>query len=212
MGDTKDNTLDRRQLLIRTMPACGLACLASAGLPGVAALAQEAAQEGSGQEPHKFDVQRDMKLSRKQLAQIENRQLFDFIRTLQAELEYRELLRLLNLHSANVGKQVGESQRANSPDGEFQTFVATFRPPRYASSLTHEIVEDSEKVFELRVTECLWATVFREARLDGEIGHAAVCNMDYYWPPAFNPDFKMERDKTLMQGDDCCNHRYIDTT
>jgi len=27
-----------------------------------------------------------------------------------------------------------------------------------------------------------------------------------------NPDFIMERDKTLMQGDDHCNHRYIDTT
>jgi hypothetical protein len=26
-------------------------------------------------------------------------------------------------------------------------------------------------------------------RLDGEIGHAAVCNMDYTWPTAFNPDF-----------------------
>ena len=46
----------------------------------------------------------------------------------------------------------------------------------------------------------------------GEIGHAAVCNMDYYWPPAFNPDLIMERDKTLMQGHDHCNHRYIDTT
>ena len=27
----------------------------------------------------------------------------------------------------------------------------------------------------------------------------------------FNPAFKMERTKTLMEGDDCCNHRYIDT-
>jgi hypothetical protein len=212
MEDRKGNTLDRRQLLIRTMPACGLACLASAGLPGVAAIAQEATQEAAGQEPHKFDVQNDLKLSRKQIVQLQNSSLFDFIRTLQTEMEYPELLRLLNANSANSGRRTGETQRANSPDGEFQTFVATFRPPRYANALTHEIVEDSEKVFELRVTECVWATVFREAGLDGEIGHAAVCNMDYYWPPAFNPDFKMERDQTLMQGDDCCNHRYIDTT
>jgi hypothetical protein len=47
--------------------------------------------------------------------------------------------------------------------------------------------------------------------MGGEIGHAALCNMDYYWPPAFNKDFKMERTKTLMQGHDCCDHRYIDT-
>jgi hypothetical protein len=29
---------------------------------------------------------------------------------------------------------------------------------------------------------------------------------------AFNKNFKMERDKTLMQGDAYCNHRYLDTT
>ena len=72
-------------------------------------------------------------------------------------------------------------------------------------------MEDTEKVFEMRVTECLSATVYREAGFEGDIGHAAVCNMDYSWPPAFNPDFKMERSKTLMQGHDCCNHRYINT-
>ena len=208
MEDGKGNTVDRRQLLIRTMPACALACLGSSALPGVAALAQEASE----QELHKFDVQRDAKLSRKQVVQIENSKLFDFIRTLQTELEEPELLRLLNANSANTGRRAGENQRRNSPDGEFQTFVATFRPPRYAGALTHEIVEDSKKVFELRVTECVWAAAFREAGLDGVIGHAAVCNMDYYWPTAFNPDFIMERDRTLMQGHDHCNHRYIDTT
>jgi len=58
----------------------------------------------------------------------------------------------------------------------------------------------------------LWASVFRDAGLGGEIGHAAVCNMDFFWPRAFNKRFKMERSKALMQGHECCNHRYIDTT
>jgi hypothetical protein len=79
------------------------------------------------------------------------------------------------------------------------------------NSLTGEVVQDTESVFELRVTECISEAVFREAGLAGEIGHAAVCNMDYTWPVAFNADFKMERSKTLMQGHDCCNHRYINS-
>ena len=59
------------------------------------------------------------------------------------------------------------------------------------------------------VTECVWAATYRDAGLGGEIGHAAVCHMDYSWPPAFNSSIKMERSKTLMQGHECCNHRYI---
>jgi hypothetical protein len=199
--------LDRRELLTRTAPACAMACLGLWKVPEALA----ATTEAGGQEVHKFDVTREVEMSVRRTVQMENTELFNFIRHARAEIGDQELIRLLKVHSAAVGRSVGEQQARNSPDTGFQTFVATFRPPRYANSLTHEVVEDSETAFELRVTECVWASVFREAGLDGEIGHAAVCNMDYHWPTAFNPKFRMERDRTLMQGHDHCNHRYVDT-
>ncbi|MGD8698756.1 MAG: L-2-amino-thiazoline-4-carboxylic acid hydrolase [Gemmatimonadales bacterium] len=140
------------------------------------------------------------------------RGLIQFIQILRKEIDEPELVRLLDLMSADIGRQVGARQARNSPDTSFQTFVQVFRPPNFANSLTHTVVEDTEKVFALEVTECVSAEVMRSAGLGGELGHAAVCNMDYFWPPAFNPNFKMERNKTLMQGHDICNHRYIDTT
>ncbi len=200
--------MNRRELLTRTAPACALGCM---GLLNV----EELLAAGSGltpQEVHKFDQLRDAQLSSKSATAMQYSQLMSFIRNVREAIGDEELIRLLKIHSTEVGRQAGERQKQSSPDTEFQTFVATFRPPRYANSLTHEIVEDSENVFELRVTECVWATVFREAGLDGEIGHAAVCNMDYTWPTAFNPNFRMERDRTLMQGHDHCNHRYIQAT
>jgi len=36
-----------------------------------------------------------------------------------------------------------------------------------------------------------------------------VCHGDYAWAEGFNPDIKLVRDKTLMQGDSICNHRYV---
>ena len=83
------------------------------------------------------------------------------------------------------------------------------RTAPFGTTAHSDNVEDTENAFELKVTECIWASVFRDAGLDGEIGHAAVCNMDYTWPTTFNPKFKMERDRTLMQGHDHCNHRYV---
>jgi hypothetical protein len=122
-----------------------------------------------------------------------------------------EVLRILRLNSEEMGRERGEAQRAATPDTSFQSFTAPFRQMLQGNSLVGEITEDTEDVFELEVTECIWASVFKEAGLDGDIGHASVCNMDYAWPVAFNPDFKMERSKTLMQGHECCNHRYVDT-
>jgi len=194
-------------LLTRTAPACAAACIGLGRFPGLSALINDPAV----QEQHKFDVPEDATMTPRQRGQMMTGSAIGMIRTFKDELGDAELIRILNLFSAERGTMAGSRQAARAEDRAFQTFVEVFRPPNLESSLTHEVVEDTEKVFALEVRECLWAELFKAAGMDGEIGHAAVCNMDYYWPTAFNPTFKMERDKTLMQGHDICNHRYVDT-
>ena len=196
----------RRELLTRTVPACAMACLGLGRLP----MLPTSREELERQEQHKFDVLRERKMSVRQQIRMQNNEFMEFIGTLRDELEEPELIRMLNRHSAEQGRQIGEQQAQSFPDTTFATFVNQYRPPRYAEVLTHEVVEDTENSLGLSVTECVWADVFRDAGLGGEIGHAAVCNMDYHWPTAFNPNFKLERTKTLMQGHDECNHRYVD--
>lgn len=201
--------LDRRSFLTHVVPCCSLACLGAGTLSaGVAGLGGEESVDAG---VHKFDAEFEQKSTQRRNTRRENRNFISFIKTLQGEVDEKELIRLLNLYSAELGRQVGSRQAQRESDTSFATFTNWFRPPAYANSLTHSIVEDTEKVFELKVTECVWASVFREAGLEGPVGHAAVCNMDFYWPVAFNADFKMERSKTLMQGHDCCNHRYINS-
>jgi hypothetical protein len=80
--------------------------------------------------------------------------------------------------------------------------------PFWRHVLTFELVENTAKAAEIKVTECLWAKTFREANA-ADIGYAFVCHGDFAYAPAFNPKMKMIRTKTLMQGHDCCNHRYV---
>jgi len=199
--------IGRRELLVRTAPACALTCLGLARGEGLAA----AFSGPLCQEVHKFDRPADRSFTPKQLSEIMARNTFDLIRTLRREVGDGETIRILKANSAEMGRQRGSMQKAQSPDTSFSSFVTPFRQMASGNSLTADVVQDTEAVFELNVSECVWEVVFREAGLAGDIGHAAVCNMDYYWPEAFNPAFKMERTKTLMEGDDCCNHRYIDT-
>ena len=209
MSESLITAVDRRSFLTRVMPACSFACLYSGALSGMTT--GEGNDDTQG-DVHKFDVEFERTTTPRMRVMEGNRNLISFIKTLQGEMDEEELIRLLNINSAKSGREVGTRQAKNSPDTSFQTFVSTFRPPRYQDVLTLEIVEDTAKAFELKVTECVWASVYRDAGLGGAIGHAAVCNMDYYWPEAFNENFKMVRDKTLMQGHDHCNHRYLDTT
>jgi len=74
--------------------------------------------------------------------------------------------------------------------------------------ITYEILTDEESIFEVKFTECLWAKTFREADAS-EIGYAGVCYQDYPMTKAFNPNLKLIRDKTLMQGQDCCHFNWV---
>jgi hypothetical protein len=74
--------------------------------------------------------------------------------------------------------------------------------------LTLEFVEATPQAFEVRITECLWAKTFREMGA-AEIGYSLICHRDYAECQGFNPRITLVRSKTLMQGDDCCNHRYV---
>ena len=204
MKTSAEKPLARRDLLVRTVPACAMACIGMGRAPALAA----ALFDLSEQEVHKFDVRKEREVSVRDLARMSNRGFIGLIKTLKEELGTPAAIRLLNTNSDKIGRELGETQAEMLPDTSFQTFVAQFRPPAFSEELTHQVVVDTEDVFELRVTECIWASVFREEGVAGKIGHAAVCNMDYAWPTAFNPTIRMERTKTLMQGHDCCNHRY----
>ena len=73
---------------------------------------------------------------------------------------------------------------------------------------TYEVIEESEKSFEMKITECLWAKVFRESNAS-DIGYSYICYPDIFKFKYYNPKLKLIRTKTLMQGDDYCNHRFI---
>ena len=205
MTSVNGQSLGRRELLTRAAPACAITCLGLSGMPTI--LGEGIAAET--QEQHKFDVRRQINVSRKERWHMNWDKFIDLVRTLRTQMGDEELIPFLNMYSEAWGRRLGEGQAERFSNTRFGTFVNQFRPPRYAEALTHEVVEDTDTVFELRVTECINATCFREEGLGGDIGHACVCNMDYAWPMAFNPRMRMERTKTLMRGDDCCNHRYL---
>ena len=194
----------RRDFLRRAVPA-GAICAGCPGLMKSELLAQVA---GTDQEVHKF--LKDAGLTTEQVFQLAyTRTLIPFLRGLgesrDREEYLEELKRIASEHAAGLFK--GAAQQV--PQNDLATFTAPYRNPesRAAQALTMEIVEYSEDVCEYRVTECLWAKTFREASA-ADLGEACICHPDYAAIEAFNPDFEMVRDKTLMAGDECCNHRY----
>lgn len=93
---------------------------------------------------------------------------------------------------------------------DFAAYKAPFREPSefLKRVLTVEIVEDTPHVMELKITGCLWAKTFRELAAE-DLGYLLICHRDYADCQGFNSRIALERSKTLMQGDEYCNHRFV---
>jgi peroxiredoxin family protein len=104
-----------------------------------------------------------------------------------------------------------EARAKNVPerDRDMATFMSTMRNPSemYKHALSYEILKDTEKEAEFRVTECLWAKTFRQSNA-GDIGYALVCHSDIATIKAYNPKIVFSRPKLLMQGDSECRFLY----
>jgi hypothetical protein len=208
MKNFKHTQTSRRQFLIETVPACALVCIGSSGLPGMRHLSAQ--QEGK----HKFDQPLEFVLTHREIQRRAKQEKIQLIKTLIKELGEERTIEILKIDTREAALAQGQRQaqavKRAGKKNDFNTYVSMFRDPkRGAYTLTKEIIEDSEKAFELKVTECLYAETYIKAGLGGEVGFAALCYMDYFWPKGFNENIKMVRDKTLIQGHDCCNHRYI---
>ena len=68
-------------------------------------------------------------------------------------------------------------------------------------------IEKTKDSIQIYCTYCPIAEVFKEIGRE-EYGFMLFCATDPYIVEGFNPDIAFRRTKTLMDGDDCCDHYY----
>jgi len=61
---------------------------------------------------------------------------------------------------------------------------------------------------EFDVTRCRYAEMYRELGIV-ELGAVLSCNRDGAFCTGFNPEIALTRTKTIMEGAECCDFRYV---
>jgi hypothetical protein len=73
--------------------------------------------------------------------------------------------------------------------------------------LKYEVLEESDERFAVKITKCKYAEFYIEKGRP-DIGYAMHCALDFGETEAFSAEIMLKRAKTLMQGDDYCDHCY----
>lgn len=196
----------RRHFLKSVIPAGTLFCLGCNNLLALPGL--EGRQENPSKK-HKFLEDSGMSFKEVYDFAFKNHSI-PLLQNLEKEIGKDKFIEMLKEVSSEAARQNAQNQAKSLPKNDFAAFTAWSRDLNrfWKHVLTFDVVEDTDEAFEVKITECLWAKTFREMDA-GDLGYATICHGDYAYAQGFNPKIRMIRTKTLMQGHDFCNHRYI---
>ena len=88
-----------------------------------------------------------------------------------------------------------------------RSFIDLFDLWTAGGALEIEVHEESEVRFSFDVTRCQYAETYREMGI-GQIGHLLSCNRDASFCEGYDPNIKLDRQQTIMNGADRCTFRY----
>jgi len=193
-----------RRDLFHVLPTGAAACLGCTGMALCAA--QTAAQTGAPEPSSGFGAKADM--TWEQVFRFAHLGYAQILKKLSAEIGHDRFDKMLREAASEEVARSVTALTKSVPERNIAAFALYMKTqPIYRSALVWNVVEESPTAFEIHVSQCLWAKTFR-AQDAAEIGYARICYPDYAASEAFNPKMKMIRTKTLMQGHDCCNHRW----
>ena len=191
----------RRRFLSTVMPAGALVCFGCSSVPVLA----------GSKDQHKF--LKDSGMSFKEVYEFAYKKRFiPIMQNLADDIGRDNFIAMLKKASSKAAAQNAQKMAQDSTKHDLAAFMAAQNKQRTdrhrAHTQTVRVVEYKTKAIGLKITECLYAKIFREADAS-DIGYAYICHPNYAASQAFNPKIRLIRSKTLMQGHDCCNHRWV---
>jgi predicted ArsR family transcriptional regulator len=100
-------------------------------------------------------------------------------------------------------RTLAEKTGCNSIDDLVNVLWEPLRAKGYAFTM-----EKTDSVVRMHCTACPFAAMYR-ALGGAEWGYALYCAADADLTKAFNPKIGFKCARTLMEGDDCCDHEYF---
>ena len=118
------------------------------------------------------------------------------------EEAYRVAAKHFGEKALAVWKQIGEK----SDDRSIEALIQYLWEPLRQEGFEYESIETDTGV-QMKCTRCGLYDLAKHYGIEKEIFYHS-CETDPYITEGFNPNIGFKRTKTLMQGDDCCDHFY----
>lgn len=140
--------------------------------------------------------------------------MYDILKLFQEEVGREKMIDILTEFSEDKGvDSIKKMQKSGDLNiGDFEDFkeylLKELDSDNLKNTLSYKVEEVTENSFKYTVTECLWAKVFKEFGIK-DVGYELLCRKDIVQAKEFHPNIELKREKTLMQGNDECDFKYV---
>jgi hypothetical protein len=141
-------------------------------------------------------------------AKIQAQVLVPLVKSLQAELGEERANALVRKALGGLYRRLGEQwRRARQSGGVGDSMGVAFAAFAEGDALDYAVRDQSEDTFEIDVTRCRYAQFYKELG-EPELGFLLVCGSDFPFAEGLDPDIKLTRTQTIMQGASHCDFRF----
>ena len=141
-------------------------------------------------------------------AKIQAQILIPLIKTFQAELGEERANALVRKALGDLYRRLGEQWwRAKGSKNVGENLASAFAAFARGDALDYNVRTQSQDAYEFDVTRCRYAEFYQELG-EPELGFLLICSADFPFANGFDPDVKLARSQTIMQGASHCDFRY----
>jgi hypothetical protein len=139
--------------------------------------------------------------------EIEARILGPVLEALGAEFGRQRVLEVTRRVVIDIARQQGKALADSAGRSDLPQFAASLENWKKGGALEMETLEQNEARFSFDVRRCRYAEMYRALGIP-ELGALLSCNRDASLIEGFNPEIKLTRTQTIMEGAPFCDFRY----
>jgi len=141
-------------------------------------------------------------------ARIQAQVLVPLLKALQAELGEERANAIVRKALGELYRQFGEEfWRARKSQDVGDNMASAFKTFAAGNALDYDVIKRTPDAFEVNVTACRYAQFYQELGVP-ELGFLLVCSADFTMADGYDPDVRLTRTQTIMQGASHCDFRY----
>ena len=142
-----------------------------------------------------------------QQREIEAKVIGPLVRGFATELGIEKTLEIVRRVIVNLAHESGADLATRMGESTLAAFARGIDRWTEGGALELDVIEESSERLSFNVTRCKYAEMYRSLGL-ADLGGSLSCCRDFALVEGFNPDIKLERTQTLMEGATHCDFRF----